>query len=99
MERSRGIADLFLNKLSGDNQTSATDDYLSRADAILRIVLDVAECGHGRAEEKGDLENDDRFNDIIGLVQAYRAGKDMFIGRLFENYPPPIPKLKVGKAA
>jgi hypothetical protein len=84
---SRGIADLFIKKLQGDNLPEAVDTYLTRVDTLFRIALDVAERGSETAEEKGDHDNANRFNDIIGLIRAYQAGIDMFIGRVFEDYP------------
>ena len=83
----RGIADLFFKKLEGDNLPDAVDTYLSRADALFRIALDVAERGSETAEENGDHDNANRFNDIAGIIRAYQAGVDMFTGRVFEDYP------------
>ena len=83
----RGIADLFFKKLEGDNLTDAVDSYLTRADALFRIALDVARLGAETAEEREDHDNANRFNDIAGLIRAYQAGVDMFTGRVFEDYP------------
>jgi len=96
---SRGIADLFFKKLEGDNLTDAVDTYLSRADVLLRLVLDVTALGSETAEEKDDHDNANRFNDIAGIIRAYQAGIDMFTGRVFEDYPLSSIKPKSRKAA
>jgi hypothetical protein len=87
VNHSRGIADLFFKKLEGDNLPDAVDIYLTSADALFRIALDVAERGSETAGENGDNDNANRFNDIAGLIRAYQAGVDMFTGRVFEDYP------------
>ena len=96
---SRGLADLFFKKLEGDNLTDAVDSYFNRADTLLRIALDVTEHGSETANGKGDPDNANRFDDIAGLIRAYQAGLNMFMGRVFEDYPVQSIKPKSRKAA
>ena len=59
------------------------DEHFGLGDTILRAVLDVAEMGRSHAEGIHDGDNDNRFTDIIRLIEMYQEKNQAFLITLY----------------
>jgi len=90
-KKQRGIGDVLFPVVKMDDLIDTFETHIDTSDVLLKAIQDMAEIGHEHAEEKGDVENSDRFNAIIGFLKMYRAGNSALIEKLYQA--------KNGKAA